>query len=276
MAGWWSRGGGAGEDEALPGVDTQVAHIARVYDYWLGGKDNFAADRHAADQAREVYPAIGQAVRAQRAFLGRAVRYLVAQEGIRQILDIGTGIPAASNIHEVAQSIAPGCRVVYVDNDPVVLAHARALLTGNNEGAVAYADADLHDPATILAEAARTLDFARPVAIMLVGVLQFIPDEHDPGAIVAELMRATAPGSFLAIAQPARDIEPEAMAEFVRRYNALAAEKARFRTRPEIRAFFDGLDLIEPGVVKLPRWRPDSELEARSPTAQWAGVARKP
>jgi SAM-dependent methyltransferase len=275
MADQWSGGARAGEEDAPPGVDTQVAHIARVYDYWLGGKDNFAADRHAAEEARAIYPAIGPAVRAQRAFLGRAVRYLAAGEGVRQFLDIGTGLPAANSIHKVAQSLAPECRVVYVDNDPVVLSHARALLKSAPEGVTAYLDADLRDPGTILARAARTLDFTRPSAIMLVGVLQFIPDEADPWSIVAELMRATAPGSFVTIAQPARDIEPEAMAEFERRYNELAAEKARFRTYPEVCRFFDGLELVEPGVVKLPAWRPDSEFEARYPTAQWAGIARK-
>jgi SAM-dependent methyltransferase len=275
MADRWSRGAGASEEKAPPGVDTRVAHIARVYDYWLGGKDNFAADRHAAEEARAAYPAIGQAVRAQRAFLGRAVRYLVAEAGIRQFLDIGTGLPAVNNIHKVAQSLAPQCRIVYVDNDPVVLSHARALLKSTREGATAYIDADLRDPGKILTQAAHTLDFARPAAIILVGVLQFIPDQEDPYAIVAELMRATAPGSFVTICQPARDIEPEAMAEFERRYNELAAEKARFRTYREVCRFFDGLELVEPGVVKLPAWRPDSEFEARYPTAQWADIARK-
>jgi SAM-dependent methyltransferase len=275
MADQRSRWTGTGEEKAPRGVDTHVAHIARVYDYWLGGKDNFAADRYAAEQARAAYPAIGQAVWAQRAFLGRAVRYLVAEAGIRQFLDIGTGIPAANNIHEVAQSIAPQCRVVYVDNDPIVISHARALLKSAREGAVAYIDADLRDPGTILTQAARTLDFARPAAIMLVGVLQFIPDEEDPWAIAAELIRATAPGSYVTIAQPASDIETQAMAEFVRRYNKLAAEKATFRSYREVCRFLDGLQLVEPGVVKLPAWRPDSEIEARYPTAQWAGMAQK-
>jgi S-adenosyl methyltransferase len=277
MADWWAPG--ADEDEGtekLPaGVDTRVAHIARVYDCWLGGKDNFAADRHAAEQARAAYPAIGQAVQAQRAFLGRAVRYLAGQAGIRQFLDIGTGIPAANNVHQVAQSIEPQCRVVYVDNDAVVLSHARALLTGRPEGATAYIDADLRDPGKILTQAAHTLDFGKPIAIMLIGVLQFIPDEEDPRAIVAELMGATVPGSHLTLAHPACDIEDEAMAEFVRRYNELAAEKATFRTHDQVCRFLDGLQLLEPGVVKLPAWRPASNVEARAPTAQWAGMARK-
>jgi hypothetical protein len=256
-------------------LDTCVAHISRVYDYWLGGKDNFAADRLAADAAKAAYPLIGQAVRANRAFLGRAVRYLAGEAGIRQFLDIGTGIPAANNTHQVAQSVAPECRIVYVDNDPVVLTHARALLTGSPQGATAYIDADLRDPGKILADATQTLDLARPVAVMLVGILQLILDEDHPHAIVAELMSAMAPGSFLAISHPACDIEAEAMAEFVRRYNELAAEKARFRTYSEVCRFFDGLQLAEPGVVKQTAWRPDSELGARSPTAVWAGVALK-
>ncbi|MBV9383856.1 MAG: SAM-dependent methyltransferase [Streptosporangiaceae bacterium] len=271
----WSCGDQASDDRVPPGVDAHVAHIARVYDYWLGGKDNFAADRHAAEQARAAYPDVGWAVRAQRSFLGRAVRYLAAEAGIRQFLDIGTGIPAANNTHEVAQSVAPECRIVYVDNDPMVLLHARALLKSKREGVTAFIDADLRDPGKILTEAAKTLDFARPVAILLVGILQFIPDEENPYAIVAELMRTCAPGSFLVISHPADDIEPEAMAEFARRYNELAAEKAKFRSYPELCRFFDGVDLVEPGVVKLPAWRPDSEFEAKFPTVQWVGVAQK-
>jgi hypothetical protein len=253
-----------------------VAHIARIYDCWLGGKDNFAVDRYAAEQAREAYPAIGQAVRAQRAFLGRAVRYLAAQAGIRQFLDIGTGIPAVNNTHEVAQSVAPRSRIVYVDNDPIVLSHARALLKSALEGATDYIDADLRDPRKILGQAAYTLDFARPVAVMLVGILQFVPDDEDPYGIVGELMRATVPGSYLTITHPARDIEAEAMAEFLRRYNGLAAEKATFRTYSEVSRFFDGLEPVEPGVVKISAWRPDTPFEARASTVQWAGMARKP
>jgi hypothetical protein len=253
-----------------------VAHIARVYDYWLGGKDNFAADREAAEQARGAYPHIAAAVRAQRAFLARAVRYLAAEAGIRQFLDIGTGIPTADNTHEVAQAVAAECRVVYVDNDPMVLTHARALLTSHPQGVTAFLGADLRDPGTIVAGAARTLDFSRPVAVMLIGILQFIPDEDDPYGIVTRLMAATAPGSFLTIAQPASDIEADAMAEFLRRYNKLAAEKAQFRGYADVARFFDGLELVEPGLVPQPTWRPASQIEAASPTVVWAGLARKP
>jgi O-methyltransferase involved in polyketide biosynthesis len=263
------------EQPAPRGLDTSVAHIARVYDYWLGGKDNFAADRHAGDQARAAFPAVGLAVRAQRAFLGRAVRYLVAQAGIRQFLDIGAGLPAANNVHEVAQSVAPGCRIVYVDKDPLVISHGRALLRSTAEGATAYIQADLRDTSTILTEAASTLDFTRPVAVMLIGILQFVPDEDDPWRIVGELTGATVPGSFVTVAQPARDLEAKAMAELLRRYNELAAEKAWFRTHAEVSSFLDGLDLVDPGVVETSLWRPDSELEAKSPAAVWAGMARK-
>lgn len=276
MADQRPSGAGTDQEKAPRGVDTGVAHIARVYDYWLGGKDNFAADRYAGEEARTAYPAISQAVWAQRAFLGRAVRYLAAEAGIDQFLDIGTGIPAANNVHEVAQSIAPHCRVVYADNDPVVLSHAAALLKSSREGAIAYIDGDVRDPGTILTAAARTLDFTRPTAVMLVGVLQFVDDEEDPYAIAAELKRAIAPGSYVTIAHPARDLETAAMAEFARRYNALAAEKATFRSHAEVCRFLDGLQLLEPGVVKLPTWRPDSQIEARCPTVQWAGMARKP
>jgi O-methyltransferase involved in polyketide biosynthesis len=275
MAEGESRGPEAGKENAPRGIDTSVAHIARVYDYWLGGKDNFAADRYAGDQTIAAFPAIRQAVQGRRAFLGRAVRYLVQEAGIRQFLDIGAGLPAANNVHQVAQSLAPESRIVYVDNDPLVISHARALLKSNAGGVVAYIDADLRDTSAILAEAADTLDFAQPVAVLLIGVLQFIPDEEDPYGIVRELMRATVPGSFLTAAHPARDLEAEKISEFLRRYNELASEKAWFRNHAEFSRFFDGLELVEPGVVTQPQWRPDSEFEAKYPTAAWAGLARK-
>ena len=257
-----------------PVLDTSVAHIARVYDYWLGGKDNFAADRAAGDAALQAYPGLVSSVRANRAFLGRAVRYLAGEAGIRQFLDIGTGIPTASNTHEVAQEEAPTARVVYVDNDPVVLLHARALLTSGPEGATDYVDADLRDTVRVLAQAAETLDFSAPLAIMLVSVLHVIPDRDEPAAIVARLMDAAAPGSFLCISHPASDINPAA-AEAASRYNALAGQPARLRARAEVERFFDGLELVEPGVVSLPQWRPGSEFEAKAHAAAWGGVARK-
>jgi hypothetical protein len=255
--------------------DTSVAHIARVYDYWLGGKDNYAADRAAGDQVMKAYPNIVHSVQANRAFLARAVLYLAGEAGIRQFLDIGTGIPTANNTHEVAQSVAPECRVVYVDNDPVVLCHARALLTSSPAGATDYIDGDLRDTARVLDGAARTLDFTQPVAVMLLGVLHMIPSQDDPRAVVTTLMGAVPAGSFLSISHPASDIDAAAGAEASRRYNAQASESATFRSRAEVLGFFDGLDLAEPGLVRVPEWRPRSELEAKTPSNLWGGVARK-
>ena len=257
-------------------IDTTVAHSARVHDYWLGGKDNFAADREAGDAVMEAYPGIVMSVRANRAFLARAVRFLAAEAGIRQFLDIGTGIPAANNTHEVAQSAASNCRVVYVDYDPVVLTHARALLTSSTPGAIDYIDADLRDPQTILGHAARTLDFSRPVAVMLIAIMHLIVDEDDPYGLVGHLLDAVPGGSYLALSQVASDIQAEQMAEAAKRYNRLARETQRHRDRAEVARFFDGLDLVEPGLVPVQQWRPASDLEARARSAMWGGVARKP
>ncbi len=258
----------------MPDFNTDVPHIARIYDYWLGGKDNFAADREAAERAMATTPAIAPGVRANRRFLGRAVRYM-AGAGIRQFLDIGTGIPTANNTHEVAQSAAPDCRVVYVDYDPIVLAHAQVLLVGSPEGATDYVDADLRDPETILSRAARTLDFSRPVAVMLIAIMHLIGDDADPYGIVSRLMAAVPSGSYLTLSQVASDIEPEQMAEAARRYNRLAQEQQRHRGRAEVTRFFDGLDLVEPGVVPVQQWRPGSETEAGARSAMWGGMARK-
>jgi len=264
----------SGEHEP-PAFDTSVAHIARVYDYWLGGKDNYAADRAAGDQVMQAYPNIVHSVQANRAFLARAVGYLAGEAGIRQFLDIGTGIPTSNNTHEVAQSVAPECRVVYVDNDPVVLCHARALLTSSPAGATDYIDADLRDTAAVLDAAARTLDFTKPVAVMLLGILHMIPSQDDPHAAVTTLMEAVPAGSFLSISHPAADIDAAAGAEASRRYNAQASETATFRSRAEVLGFFEGLDLVEPGLVPVPEWRPRSEIEAKTPSNLWGGVARK-
>ena len=266
------RGSAQGEPT---GFDTSVAHVARVYDYWLGGKDNFAADRAAGDQAIAAYPDIVFSVRANRAFLARAVRFLAGECGIRQFLDIGTGIPTANNTHEVAQSVAPESRIVYVDNDPIVLAHARALLTSGPHGATSYIDADLRETGKILEGAADTLDFSQPVAVMLMAILQHIPADDDPYRIVATLMDAVPPGSYLAISHPASDIEPEQMAKMAERLNQMMAEKVSFRDQAEVARFFRGLELAEPGLVRAQLWRPDSELTAASPAALWGGVARK-
>jgi S-adenosyl methyltransferase len=268
-----ARGGDVGPGAVA--VDTSVAHIARVYDYWLGGKDNFAADREAAERVIAAYPDIVRSCQANRAFLARTVRYLAREAGVRQFLDIGTGIPAASNTHEVAQSEAPQSRVVYVDNDPVVLAHARALLASGPDGATAYVDADLREPGRILAEAAGLLDFSRPVAVMLVAILQHIGNANDPYKIVATLVEAVPAGSHLVVSHPARDIEAEAMAEIAESMNELVAEKVTFRSQAEVARFFEGLELVDPGVVPVPRWRPESAAEEASPTVLWGGVGRK-
>ena len=267
--------GRAGND-GQPRIDTTVAHSARVHDYWLGGKDNFAADRAAGDAVMAAYPGIVASVRANRAFLARAVRFLAAEAGITQFLDIGTGIPASNNTHEVAQAVTPDARVVYVDYDPVVLQHARVLLTSSVPGTVDYIDADLREPDKILRAAARTLDFTRPVAVMLIAVMHLIVDDDDPYLIVGRLKAAMAPGSYLALSQVASDIETRQVAEARRRYNSLARETQRHRTHAEVTSFFDGLTLVDPGVVPVPQWRPDSALEAGAKSTMWGGVARRP
>jgi len=265
---------GASRGDA-PTFDTSVAHVARVYNYWLGGKDNFAADRAAAEQAIAAFPDIVLSARANRAFLRRSVTYLVSA-GIRQFLDIGTGIPSANNTHEVAQRLAPECRIVYVDNDPVVLAHARALLTSTPEGATSYIDADLRNTEAILAGAADTLDFSQPVAIMLMAILQHLSEGDDPYGVVARLVAAVPAGSYLALSHPARDIHAAEMAEMAKRLNQMMAEAVTFRSQPEVAPFFSGLELAEPGMVNVPDWRPETAEEAASPAALWGGVARKP
>jgi O-methyltransferase involved in polyketide biosynthesis len=259
----------------MPDFDTSAPHIARVYDYWLGGKDNFAADRVMGERTLQAYPNLVFSVRANRAFLARAVRFLAGQ-GIRQFLDIGTGIPTANNTHEVAQRIAPDSRIVYVDNDPVVLSHAKALLKSTPEGACAYLDADLRDPDAILAAAAQTLDFGQPVAVMLIAVMHFVGDDAQASAIMRRLTAACVPGSYVALSHAASDIDAAQMAEMIRRLNESTAEKTTLRDRGGVTRLFDGLELVEPGVIRAAEWRPDSDLEAASPAALWGGVARKP
>jgi O-methyltransferase involved in polyketide biosynthesis len=260
-----------------PQIDTSTAHAARVYDYWLGGSANFAVDRQAAEQAIAANPDIVAAVRANRAFLGRSVHYLAGTAGVRQFLDIGTGIPTEGNTHEVAQAADPQARVVYVDNDPIVLAHAHHLLKSTPEGTCRYLSADLREPGQILAQAADTLDFGQPVAIMLVAVLQYVPDASDPPGIVARLLTAAAPGSYLALSHPAKDVAAQRVAESMKRYNERAAHQATPRTRAEVGRFFTGLDLIEPGVVQPSAWRPgDPAARDAPPLPMWCGVARKP
>jgi S-adenosyl methyltransferase len=256
--------------------DTSVARDARLYDYGLGGKDNFAADRAAAHQVLAAFPEVASGLRANRAFIGRTVRYLAMEAGVRQFLDIGMGLPAVNNTHEVAQAVAPESRIVYADNDPVVMAHARALLTSGPAGAVGYIEADLRDQGKITGGAAQTLDFGQPVAVLLMAVLHLIGDEDDPYRIVAELVDAVPPGSYLVISHPAADIEAESMAKMADILNRLLAAEVTFRDQAAVARFFDGLELVEPGMVWVQQWRPDTAAEAASPAALWGGVARKP
>lgn len=275
MTGDWFSGVTPERDEPVP-IDTSVAHSARVYNYLLGGKDNFAADRDAGDQMAAALPNVVSGSRMNRAFLARAVRFLVTECGIRQFLDVGTGIPSANNTHEVAQAFAPDTRVVYVDNDPVVLAHARALLTGTPEGAVAYLDADLRRTEGILSTAARTLDFGQPVALMMLMVLHMIPDADDPYGIVARLLEALPPGSYLALSHPPSDILPEGVAEVQQRLNERlgAGQSMTARSHDEVARFFGGLELVEPGLVQVHQWRPDVAPDPDAPASIWGGVGR--
>ena len=258
------------------GFDISVAHPARVYDYWLGGKDHFEPDRIAAQEVIAVRPTIIRDIRANREFLGRVVRFLAGEAGIRQFLDIGTGIPSANNTHEVAQSVAPDSRIVYVDNDPIVLAHARALLTSTPEGACAYLDADLKDTGKILQEAARTLDFSRPVAVLFIGVLHLVSDADEPLRIMGEMLDATVPGSYLALTQPAKDVNADEVAEGARRYNQHVKTPQTRRTYAETLRFFDGMEVVPPGLVQCHRWRPaPGAVGLEENVSAYGGVARK-
>jgi O-methyltransferase involved in polyketide biosynthesis len=271
---------------AKTGIDTTVPHAARVWNYWLGGNDNYAVDRKIGDEILALFPAQAEIARQSRAFLTRAVSYLAAEAGIRQFLDIGAGLPTANNTHEIAQRLAPESRIVYVDNDPLVLAHARALLASTPEGACDYVDASLQHPEKIIAEAARALDLAKPVAVMLLGILGYIPDEEKPGTIVARLMSRVPPGSYLVINdgtnvfhdqaenEPAED-SPRARA--VALYAATRAVPYHLRTPAQIEGFFAGLELVGPGVISVSQWRP--EATPFGPPVRvdsFCGVGRKP
>jgi O-methyltransferase involved in polyketide biosynthesis len=266
---------GAGEPLSAK-INIHIPHAPRIWNYWLGGKDNFAVDRQIGDRMAATYPDIVRLALADRAFLGRAVRHLVQEEGIRQFLDIGTGLPTAENTHQVAQALAPECRVVYVDNDPLVLSHARAVLIGTPEGATDYIDVDLHDPETIMRRAARTLDLDRPVAVMLLGVLIYIDDTAEAYTIVRRLLDPLPSGSFLVIAHSTSEIYGEATEEVVRQRNKAVEPPMTLRTGPEIMRFFDGLRLLEPGVVSCTRWRPDAAAASVLEVDEFCGVARKP
>ena len=266
--------GAAGEVEP-PSFDVSVAHQARIYNYWLGGKDNYAADRKAAKAAVEAYPGVASGARANRQFLARAVRHLAGEAGITQFLDIGTGIPTANNTHEVAQAVTPGSRVVYADYDPVVLAHARALLDSTDEGITDYLNADLRDPGAILEQAAKTLDFAQPVAIMLIAILHAIGDDEDPYQIVTTLLDAVPAGSYLTVSHPASDIDPEKIADATARLNQLSHQHFTLRDHDGVSRFFTGLELLDPGVIRIEDWRPEPDREPTNLSAVWGGVARK-
>jgi O-methyltransferase involved in polyketide biosynthesis len=258
-------------------VNTTVAHSARFWNYLLGGKDNYAVDRELAEQILAVIPSFRDTVRAERRFLVRAVRYLAGSAGIRQFLDIGTGLPTANNTHEVAQATAPDSRVVYVDNDPIIMVHARALLTSTPQGITDYVQADLREPDTILREAARTLDFSRPVGLMLLGILNFITDTDEAHAIVDRLLDALPSGSYLVISHPTAEVDSEAIKETMRLWNKKGAAPIVARSRQELIRFFDGRELLEPGVVSCSLWRPDcTALGVPVEVFHFSGVGRIP
>ena len=269
--------GGAGTAKGKPpAFDVTMANQARMYDYMLGGKDHFAADRDAVETALKVYPEMAAAARSNRAFLGRAVRYLAGEAGIRQYLDIGTGIPTAGNTHEIAQAIAPESRIVYVDYDPIVLAHARALLTSHEDGATWYIDADLRDTDTILDQASQLLDFTRPVAVMLVLILHAIPDSDNPYAIVARLMDAVPSGSYLAISlQGSELVDPDTQARLDDISGRMVQQDFTFRSNEQVMRFFEGADLVEPGLVRVEEWRPAPGADNTSKSFLLGAVGRK-
>jgi hypothetical protein len=272
------QGGNLAGERGLPAFDTHVPNPARIWNYWVGGKDNFAADREAADKVLEAMPAMPLIARLVRRFLIDVVYQLGDGYGIRQFLDIGTGLPTADNTHDVAQRAAPESRIVYVDHDPVVLSHARALLTSSAEGETDYIQADLRDTATIVAEAGRTLDLEQPVAVLLIAVLHFIPDADDPYGIVKRLMDAVPPGSCLVISHAASDIAAGATAEMARRYNERSPVSITPRSREQVARFFDGLDMMPPGLVPLSHWWGSGQAEAgtASDLAGYCGIGRKP
>jgi SAM-dependent methyltransferase len=269
----------AGAEREPAEIDTSIAQVARVYDYLLGGKANFRVDRDAAERAYAAWPGgldgVRADARAHRALLGRIVRYLVRDVGIRQFLDIGTGIPKQDNVHEVAQREAPESRVVYVDRDPIVLAHAQQLLRGTSEGATRYIQGELREPEAILAEAGQTLSFSEPAAVLIFGVLHFFSDADDPARTVSQIMAPLAPGSYLALSHLARDVEGKDISETFARLNPEMAESVILRARDEVTGLFSGLEIIEPGVVQLPEWRPDPGTAPAGPLPMWCGVARK-
>ena len=261
-------------DRPVPEIDSTVPHSARVWNYWLGGKDNYPVDRAAGDQYSEIYPEIVDVARTARYYLARAVRYLTAEAGIRQFLDVGTGLPTVDNTHELAQRIAPQAQIVYVDNDPLVLAHARALLTSTPKGVTAYINGDLHDPDSVTRAAALTLDFDTPIALILNAVLGHVTDYEEARSIVQRLMVALPPGSYLSLADSVHST-PE-HADATRSYAETGATPYGLRTVEQIAGFFDGLDLVEPGLVPVAQWRPDPSPFEAPQVAAYAAIGRKP
>ncbi|GII32279.1 SAM-dependent methyltransferase [Planotetraspora mira] len=265
-----------GQDRRSWGFDPTTPNIARLYDYYLGGKDNFAADREAAERILAVAPELRLAARENRAFLGRAVRFL-AESGITQFLDIGTGLPTQGNVHEVAAEVIDDARVVYVDKDPVVLGHARALLAGAG-GTTTVVEGDLRRPEEILnhEDVVKAIDFGKPVGLLLVAIMHFIPDGDDPARILTTLRDALPPGSFLVLSHGTRDARPAAVTAGTQVYQG-ATSPLVLRTRDEIGTLFDGFDLVEPGLVWLPEWRPDISVQFDPPETSLilCGVGRK-
>jgi hypothetical protein len=257
------------------GFDPSIPHSARIYSYWLGGKDHFPADRRAAEEVIRQRPQVVAGARANRAFLARAVTYLAAERGIRQFLDIGTGLPAPGATHQVAQAADPSARVVYVDNDPLVLVHARALLTSTPQGACDYVEADLRSPAGILTHAAATLDFTQPIGVLLLAVLHFLEDSCDPAGIVATLAAGLAPGSCVAISHLTADLAPEQVTAAATAYNTTTPAPVTPRTHTQVTGLFGGLPLLPPGVVPVSEWRTPAGQVAQ-PCDLYGGVARIP
>jgi hypothetical protein len=265
------------EPAPSPEIDTTISHSARIWNFWLGGKDHYPVDQQVGEEILAFVPELVRSARADRYFLARAVRYLSGEERVRQFLDIGTGLPTVDNTHDVAQRAAPESRIVYVDNDPLVLVHARALLTSTPEGATDYIDADVHDPETILRKASRTLDFSQPIAIMMLGIVNFIMDTSEAEAIINRLVDGVPSGSFLVLSHPTTEVDAEPMIEAVRYWNEQGSAPMTLRTRDELLRFFDYVDLLDPGVVSCPRWRPDvMDIDEPVDVTHFAGVGRKP
>jgi O-methyltransferase involved in polyketide biosynthesis len=259
-----------------PKIDTTVSHSARIWNYWLGGKDNYPVDREVGDQILGFVPELVRSARADRYFLARAVQHLAREEGIRQFLDIGTGLPTVDNTHEIAQGVAPESRIVYVDNDPLVLVHAQALLTSSPEGATDYIDADVRDPERILQGAARTLDFSQPVAIVMLGIVNFVLDTDQAVAIVNQLLDGVPSGSYVVISHPTTEVDAEPMTQAVAYWNSQGTVPMTLRTREELLRMFDRVDLVEPGVVSCSRWRPDfADIGDVVDVTHFCGVGRK-